>query len=75
MKPPSVGHCATYAYVWLTGDTTQPESDNNSNLFVGQTQANRRYLWRIQPIAGVWSSDGLKLAVLAGVSHLVCRCV
>ena len=60
MEPSSVDHCATDAYVWLAGATTQPESDSNANRFVGQTQANRRYWWRIQPIAGVWSSDGLK---------------
>ena len=72
MEPSSVDHCATDAYVWLTGDTTQPESDCNANRFVEQTQANRRYWWRIQPIAGVWSSDGLKPG---RVSRCVASCL
>ena len=66
MEPSSVDHCATDAYVWLTDDTTQPESDSNANRFVGQMQANRRYWWRIQLIAGVWSSDGLKPGRVSG---------
>ena len=60
MEPSSVDHYATDTYVWLADDTTQPESDCNANRFVGQTQTNCRYWWRIQPIAGVWCSDGLK---------------
>ena len=31
MQPSSVDHSATNAYVWLTDDTTQPESDSNAN--------------------------------------------
>ena len=60
MESSSGDHCATDAHVWLAGETTQAESDCNANRFVGQTQANRRYWWRIEPIAGVWCIDGLK---------------
>ena len=69
MQPSFIDLGTTDTSVWLAYSRSKSHPNCHSNGFVGETQTNCCYWWRVQPIPACGAVTALSLAFSTGMVH------